>query len=72
MEHLPAVLSQLGDHRLEVQFATDILLSEGTNPIFNPALLIAQGISHCNHFDDPVVEGESATTVTVSFSLMRI
>jgi hypothetical protein len=72
MEHLPAVLSQLGDHRLEVQFTTDILLSDGANPIFNPALLIAQSISHCNHFEDPVVEGESATTVTVSFSLMRI
>ncbi|KAJ7936918.1 hypothetical protein B0H13DRAFT_1852980 [Mycena leptocephala] len=56
MEHLPAVLSQLGDHRLEVQFTTDILLSDGANPIFNPALLIAQSISHCNHFEDPVVE----------------
>jgi hypothetical protein len=58
MEQIPAVLSKLGDPRLEVHFTTDILKSERSNPIFSPELLIAEGISNCNEFDDPVLECE--------------
>jgi tetratricopeptide (TPR) repeat protein len=65
MEQIPAVLSQLGDHRLEVQFTTDILGSARINPIFSPEHLIAQGISHCNHFDDPVLVCESNINLTL-------
>ncbi|KAJ7861919.1 hypothetical protein B0H13DRAFT_2567604 [Mycena leptocephala] len=56
MEQIPAVLSKLGDPRLEVHFTTDILKSERSNPIFSPELLIAEGISNCNEFNDPVLE----------------
>jgi hypothetical protein len=59
MNQILAVLSQLGDCRLEVQFTTDILRMTKIHPIFSPELLIDQSISHCNHFDDPVVKCES-------------
>jgi hypothetical protein len=60
MDHIPAVLSHAGDHKLEVHFIVEVLLSAWVRPIKNPDLLIAQGISHCNHFNDPVLECESA------------
>ncbi|KAJ7927027.1 hypothetical protein B0H13DRAFT_1861789 [Mycena leptocephala] len=58
MEQIPAVLSQLGNHRLELKFITDVLGSDWMDPKFSPELLIAQGISHCKQFDDPKLEGE--------------
>jgi hypothetical protein len=65
MEQIPAVLSQLGDYRLEVLFITDVLKSEQINPISNLELLIAQGISNCIHFGDPVLECESNIRFTL-------
>ncbi|KAJ7818650.1 hypothetical protein B0H13DRAFT_1922174 [Mycena leptocephala] len=56
MGQIPAVLAQLGDHRLDVQFIAEFLVSETHNEMLSPELLISQGISHCNHFDDPWLE----------------
>jgi hypothetical protein len=64
MHHIPAVLSRLGDRRLEVHFITEVLMSEWINPISSPELLIAQEISHCKHLDDLRLEGGSAIICT--------
>jgi hypothetical protein len=58
MEQIPPILSQLGDHRLDVRFIAEFLESERRNVRLSPELLISQGISHCNHFDDPLLECE--------------
>ncbi|KAJ7939814.1 hypothetical protein B0H13DRAFT_1850578 [Mycena leptocephala] len=58
MDNIPAILSQYSDRRLEVQFITEVLLSAEHRPISNPESVIVQGISHCENFDDPVLEGD--------------
>jgi hypothetical protein len=60
MDNIPAVLCQRSDHRLEVHFITEVLLSAGNHPISNPESVISQGISHCKNLDDPRLEGGSA------------
>jgi tetratricopeptide (TPR) repeat protein len=69
MDQIPAVLSQLGNYRLEVNFITDLLRGDRINPTthLDLELLIAQGISHCNHINDPVLECESNINFTWVF-----
>ncbi|KAJ7467853.1 P-loop containing nucleoside triphosphate hydrolase protein, partial [Mycena galericulata] len=51
MEKIPNVLPKPGDHRLEVQFATEILTSPFLyRSIFNLETLIAQTTSHFQYF----------------------
>ncbi|KAJ7491321.1 hypothetical protein B0H11DRAFT_2191342 [Mycena galericulata] len=57
MEKIPNVLPKPGDHRLEVQFATEILTSPFLyRSIFNLETLIAQTTSHFQYFNDPILE----------------
>ncbi|KAJ7828410.1 hypothetical protein B0H13DRAFT_1917099 [Mycena leptocephala] len=69
MGQIPAVLSQLGNYRLEVNFITDLLWGDRINPTthLDPELLVAEGISHCNHLKDPVLECEPNITFTWVF-----
>ncbi|KAJ7793992.1 hypothetical protein B0H14DRAFT_3558461 [Mycena olivaceomarginata] len=44
------------DHKLEVQYITEVLKSGIYHPVVNSALLISEGISHLHHFNDPALE----------------
>jgi hypothetical protein len=59
MDNIPALFSHHSDHRLEVQFITELLMTAESQPISNPETVIAKGISCCEKLDDPRLEGES-------------
>ncbi|KAJ7099751.1 hypothetical protein C8R44DRAFT_947181 [Mycena epipterygia] len=56
MDHIPTVLPQPCDHKLEVQYITEVLKSGTYHPVVNSALLISEGISHLHHFNDLALE----------------
>jgi hypothetical protein len=72
MQQIPAVLSQLGDHKLDVQFIAEFLVSETQNVMLSPELLILQGISHCNHFNDPLLKCECNINFTLVLGVTAV
>ncbi|KAJ7430254.1 P-loop containing nucleoside triphosphate hydrolase protein [Mycena galericulata] len=59
MEKIPNVFPEPCDHRLEVQFATEVLyVPYAYQSSFNLESLVAQAISHFQYFNDPIMECE--------------
>jgi hypothetical protein len=58
MDHVPTVLPQPSDHKLEAEYITEVLFSTRTTPIENPDLLVAQAVIHFHYLNDPVLECE--------------
>ncbi|KAJ7787104.1 hypothetical protein B0H14DRAFT_3163428 [Mycena olivaceomarginata] len=71
MKHIPAILSQLSDSKLEVQFIAEVLLSDGLRSMYNPELLIAQGISQCDHLNDPEIQSKFYQRVAIYHTYFR-
>jgi hypothetical protein len=68
MDNILAVLPQVSDHyRVKVAFITEALLSPEYHATTSPQLLIAQGISHCEHLNDLSLVCESLTIVNRFF-----
>ncbi|KAJ7119692.1 hypothetical protein C8R44DRAFT_853775 [Mycena epipterygia] len=63
MDCLPTVFSQPQDHQIEAKFIREVLSTVSYHPIANPELLIHQGLSHFNHFDNPVFEARFYVSV---------
>ncbi|KAF7336273.1 ATPase-AAA-core domain-containing protein [Mycena venus] len=63
MDQVSALVFQLDDHKVKVHFIAEVLLSATVRPIPEADQLIAQGISHCDHFRDPEVEAKFYQTV---------
>ncbi|KAJ7467845.1 P-loop containing nucleoside triphosphate hydrolase protein [Mycena galericulata] len=62
MEKIPKVLPKPCDHRLEVQFVTEVLYTPYVyQSSFNLEALVAQTISHFQYFNDPILECELKT-----------
>jgi hypothetical protein len=64
MDHIPDILDQLRNYRLEVHFLAELFLSGDFLPISDSETLIAQGISHCNHCTDPLLQCSSVVDST--------
>ncbi|KAJ7491315.1 hypothetical protein B0H11DRAFT_2399731 [Mycena galericulata] len=57
MEKIPKVLPKPCDHRLEVQFVTEVLYTPYVyQSSFNLEALVAQTVSHFQYFNDPILE----------------
>jgi hypothetical protein len=60
MDRLPAIFTQLSDHRVKVRFVIEVLASGHYGPVGDPQLLINEGIAHFKHFNDSELECEFA------------
>ncbi|KAJ7484882.1 hypothetical protein B0H11DRAFT_1806773, partial [Mycena galericulata] len=58
MDRIPGLFPQPCDHKLEVQYITEVLNSHFHRSAANQQGLIDQGISHFEYFDDPVQESQ--------------
>ncbi|KAJ7484866.1 hypothetical protein B0H11DRAFT_1163320 [Mycena galericulata] len=58
MDRIPGLFPQPCDHKLEVQYITEVLNSHFHGSAANQQGLIDQGISHFEYFDDPVQESQ--------------
>ncbi|KAJ7103918.1 hypothetical protein C8R44DRAFT_858957, partial [Mycena epipterygia] len=56
MKSIPAVLPQPCNHQMEAKYIAGLFSNTGTQPIANPELLIQQGMTHFQHFNDPALE----------------
>ncbi|KAJ7451983.1 hypothetical protein FB451DRAFT_1524577, partial [Mycena latifolia] len=63
MDHIPAVLPQPCDHRLEAYFIIQQFNSSVYNPIINPEALIARAMTHFGNLNDPGLESRFYTMV---------
>jgi hypothetical protein len=72
MDCIPGIFPQPCDHRLETSFIVEVLLSSSSfhHPIVMPELLIAQGLAHFEHFNDPPFECESPLRFHTTTCLM--
>jgi hypothetical protein len=57
MDHILPILPNPTNHRLETSFFTEELLAIKSKVLI-PQQWITQGIAHCQHFEDLVVECE--------------
>ena len=64
---IPTVFPQPCNHRLEAQFITEMLHLSIQHPT-QPEQLIAQAISHFQHFTDPVLECEYSSAFVLPSS----
>ncbi|KAJ6510989.1 hypothetical protein C8R45DRAFT_1068835 [Mycena sanguinolenta] len=58
MYHIQDVLPRPTDYQLEIHFFTEALRSRLHHRIFQPEKFIIQGISHFQHFVDPLLESK--------------
>ncbi|KAJ7106020.1 hypothetical protein C8R44DRAFT_745667 [Mycena epipterygia] len=58
MDHVPSVFPQPSDHHMEAKFTTELLALRLLCPMVDPEALIAQGMTHFNHIDDPALESD--------------
>ncbi|KAJ7142600.1 hypothetical protein C8R44DRAFT_924212 [Mycena epipterygia] len=58
MDHIPAVLPQPSNHRLEVAYVTEMLNMIYVSPNINPKLLIDGTMTHLQHCNDPSLESD--------------
>ncbi|KAJ7797980.1 hypothetical protein B0H14DRAFT_3546462 [Mycena olivaceomarginata] len=56
MDTIPMTLPQPTDHRLEASFFIEVILSRIHTAILKPEIVISRGLSHFQHFTDPVLE----------------
>ncbi|KAJ7512131.1 P-loop containing nucleoside triphosphate hydrolase protein [Mycena galericulata] len=56
MEKIPNILPQPCNHRLEVEFITEVLNSHLYQSVADPEILVSQAISHFQYFSDPILE----------------
>ncbi|KAJ7108402.1 hypothetical protein C8R43DRAFT_1243567 [Mycena crocata] len=61
MKHLPAILSELGNHSMEALFIIEIFRSGNYYPIPDVQLLVNKGIAQLYHLNDTVLECEFET-----------
>ncbi|KAJ7127621.1 P-loop containing nucleoside triphosphate hydrolase protein [Mycena epipterygia] len=59
MNSIPAVFPQPCNHQIEAKYIAS-LFTHGNQSIANPDFLIQQGLTHFQHFNDPVLECELA------------
>jgi hypothetical protein len=58
LDHVPELLPQLADHKLEVKYIVQLLNGWGAKSIPNAKQLIEKGLEHLNHFQDPDLQCE--------------
>ncbi|KAJ7724756.1 hypothetical protein B0H16DRAFT_1782753 [Mycena metata] len=56
LEDITSLLPSIDDHRLRVISISELLPLSRTHSISHPEMLIAQGLDHLEHFDDPKIK----------------
>ncbi|KAJ7113031.1 hypothetical protein C8R44DRAFT_741372 [Mycena epipterygia] len=72
MNHIPAVLPQPCDHRLEALFITEVFKSKTQELFSNPDLLIAKARTHFEILNDPLIESDFYAAVGDEYSLRTL
>ncbi|KAJ7472861.1 P-loop containing nucleoside triphosphate hydrolase protein [Mycena galericulata] len=58
MDQIPNLLPQPCNHKLEVEYITEVLNSHLYQSVVDPEVLVSQAISHFHYFNDPIMECE--------------
>jgi hypothetical protein len=72
MDHIPKLLPQLADHKLETTFIAELLEGWSTRSIPNAKELIEKGLEHLKHFQDPDMQCELIPNLSIYLSQLKV